>query len=855
MIIRNSKNLAEQEAKRIQMMKLLELEVSNESFLEKKNAEYRNPNAPPPVPPKYRDANEIAKDILGNQLRLINLLTTWGFTNQKANAIVKNVKSNDDILKLLQSSGNLKRKIDNYNKELLSVEFVSNIIEKFLNNYDKTMGGDYEDAMYYLLSSVVDSKKLFPKLEQTQELKSLIGDLKDYFINSGQREFTTEMDLAINNINEYEKYLHLLDNYETLKESGDKSETMAKLDALFKDGKMMIGLNFIDNIKLLRALVNRTKNGKLKNTDAVQEIKKLNESLTLSPEAKSILESLKSNIGLPPDATDADVIKATESKVNEMKKELVEKTNESLEKDKIINLMELKKVENGSYIYGNPTRDQTRTIIDNEGYKTKQGIDNKNIIKNYFLDQYSDGMMSYKEIEEKFKFGMDNPWKQNKNRQLVPQVHLVDDEIDASINIQSKINPIETLKSSRGINRFLELDDLYFKPSSNKKYKILDEREVKEKMKNDVNENIDFTKNSNTNYKSLEEVQKELNDFINNDTIETYNSLLNKGEITDYKSLEEIETELEKKKKELYDLQNNKINNEVKNSLDDIISTIEEKNELETIENELETLMNDEKINENYSDVVISTKEDIEERKKELEEKFKTLYEELTPQQQRLLKLKLAISSRSNAKTVKARLRESIEKKNYKIGDIGIGGFGIKKNMESNSKGFQYKKIKLGKGLELDDEPKFISFGKYLLNKPHLYNNSKLTLRFPSGGAIPTIKPIEVSEDFREFLIDLIETGKTNEPLYKSVPKEEKLFFQKISKGAGLIHKLGVKQIQDDSDKKDLDRYKLLFGELQAGNNNKQMIQELKGLIIKFINNGRMKRSEGQSLLFELSQI
>jgi len=169
--------------------------------------------------------------------------------------------------------------------------------------------------------------------------------------------------------------------------------------------------------------------------------------------------------------------------------------------------------------------------------------------------------------------------------------------------------------------------------------------------------------------------------------------------------------------------------------------------------------------------------------------------------------------------------------------------------------GFNHRKIKIGKGIEFEPEPKYINFGKYLLNKHHLFNDSKLTLRFPSGGAIPTLKPINVSEDFREFLIDLIENNEMSNPLYKSIPKDEKLYFQKVCKGAGVIHKIGLKQIEDDTDSKDLTRYKLLYGELVAGNNNKQMINELKGLILKFMNNGRMRKNEGQQLLYELSEL
>jgi len=180
-------------------------------------------------------------------------------------------------------------------------------------------------------------------------------------------------------------------------------------------------------------------------------------------------------------------------------------------------------------------------------------------------------------------------------------------------------------------------------------------------------------------------------------------------------------------------------------------------------------------------------------------------------------------------------------------------GFGV----SSKKSAFKSTRIKIGKGLEVEEQPRFKTFGKYIIHMPHLINDNVLNVKFPSGGVIPSIKPVQINNNFKEFINDLLETGKFDERHYNSLSKGERDHFMKIAKGANLISKLGVKQSKEDEDieKKDVDRFELLKGEYDAGNNNEKMIKELRALVIKFIHNGKINKKQGMEFLMELSLV
>jgi len=166
---------------------------------------------------------------------------------------------------------------------------------------------------------------------------------------------------------------------------------------------------------------------------------------------------------------------------------------------------------------------------------------------------------------------------------------------------------------------------------------------------------------------------------------------------------------------------------------------------------------------------------------------------------------------------------------------------------------FKHKRIKVGGGVKIKERPTYSHFGKYIIHIPYLMDKNLFNLKYPSMGSIPSIKPITISDDYKDLVLDVLENGKVNERQLKKLPDHEIRHFEKVVSGAGLNEVLNLKRGNTEQEKKDLDRYYLLRGEIDAGNNADKVIKELRGLIVKFMNDGRVHKSEGLNLLMELS--
>jgi hypothetical protein len=226
----------------------------------------------------------------------------------------------------------------------------------------------------------------------------------------------------------------------------------------------------------------------------------------------------------------------------------------------------------------------------------------------------------------------------------------------------------------------------------------------------------------------------------------------------------------------------------------------------------------------------------------------------------------IILHNRYNAKGVKDLIRQeeypSINAKsksnpfydlenNLKDRVIPSQGFGIKKKKGD----FNPSRIKIGKGISVEEEPRYKTFGKYVIHNNQLLNDGILNVKYPSLGPVPSIKPAKISESYKDFVIDVIENGRPNERLFKNLTQNEKEHFEKISRGAGLLGKFKNSVNIEVDDKKDVERFNVLKGEFDAGNNNEKMVKELRTLTVKFINNNKIKRGEGMDLLLELSKI
>jgi hypothetical protein len=162
------------------------------------------------------------------------------------------------------------------------------------------------------------------------------------------------------------------------------------------------------------------------------------------------------------------------------------------------------------------------------------------------------------------------------------------------------------------------------------------------------------------------------------------------------------------------------------------------------------------------------------------------------------------------------------------------------------------EKEQSGKGLTTIHKP----FGNYRINIPKLKGNI-LHLSFPCGSPVRKVKPRYISNNFKEFLEYFIETQKFNENLYNQLSDAEKKHFYDCVKESGLYKTKDIKVNNPfkEQEMKEMNRFDILLGEIEAGNDNPKMVRELKTLLIKLTKAGKISRKESMETLEELTTL
>lgn len=147
------------------------------------------------------------------------------------------------------------------------------------------------------------------------------------------------------------------------------------------------------------------------------------------------------------------------------------------------------------------------------------------------------------------------------------------------------------------------------------------------------------------------------------------------------------------------------------------------------------------------------------------------------------------------------------------------------------------------------EKPKsYVQFGRYLINRHKLADNICMIKQLSGPPAIPSFR---ISNALKRVLSEMI---KGANPSYKSMgdlTDEDKQILHKIVKKSQFD--LEVPDISDAECEND--RFDILKGELVAGNNSKPLVKEFKSMLLKFMNEGRISKTEGRELLVNLTEL
>lgn len=153
------------------------------------------------------------------------------------------------------------------------------------------------------------------------------------------------------------------------------------------------------------------------------------------------------------------------------------------------------------------------------------------------------------------------------------------------------------------------------------------------------------------------------------------------------------------------------------------------------------------------------------------------------------------------------------------------------------------------------ETPRFIKFGKYLINTHKLNNEDIFALKRPSGGNIVEIPSIKISKNLSGVIKKMV-GGEI--PTYSDISKlsePEKAYLHKVSQKSNILDKFDIPAPSKNEEEKDIHQFEVMRGEILAGNDNKELIKKFKVHIMKMSKNGTLPKRETQEILEELLEL
>lgn len=181
-------------------------------------------------------------------------------------------------------------------------------------------------------------------------------------------------------------------------------------------------------------------------------------------------------------------------------------------------------------------------------------------------------------------------------------------------------------------------------------------------------------------------------------------------------------------------------------------------------------------------------------------------------------------------------------------------GFGI------SGTGFPNPVYNFTKKLQIDpyqgqpEEPRYIKFGRYLVNTKKLKDNV-ISLRRGTGSQIAKLPAYKMSPNLSKVIRKITGGGLPNNDDFKDLTNEEKQYLSKLSKEADLTSKIEIPAPSKDEEEQDIHQFNVLKGEIMAGNDSKEAIKKFKLLLVKLSNKRILDKNDVADILQTLVEL
>lgn len=189
---------------------------------------------------------------------------------------------------------------------------------------------------------------------------------------------------------------------------------------------------------------------------------------------------------------------------------------------------------------------------------------------------------------------------------------------------------------------------------------------------------------------------------------------------------------------------------------------------------------------------------------------------------------------------------------NYKIGDLGIGGLGLKRG-RGRPQG--YRKMKGGSIQEpkedLRKKANFVGFGINEIHQKQL-DKGLVKIRRSTKSNYMDMPTRRVSTNLQGILKTIVGGGVPNYNDLGKLDEEEKAYLNKLISRSELTDRISVPAPSKDQQEKDIHNFEVLKGQIMSGNDSQELVKQFKLLIRKLMKQGLLPKADVEDLLTTL---
>ena len=126
-----------------------------------------------------------------------------------------------------------------------------------------------------------------------------------------------------------------------------------------------------------------------------------------------------------------------------------------------------------------------------------------------------------------------------------------------------------------------------------------------------------------------------------------------------------------------------------------------------------------------------------------------------------------------------------------------------------------------------------------------------MMIKYPSGAKHPEMPTQRISEDLTKVLKEMADGKMPQYHHFQGLGIKDKELLHNVVRHTQ-FKDLQVPSPNKEALDKELDRFEILKGEIEAGNDNKELIREFKVMLMKFMRQGRIPKAQVNEIMEHL---